>query len=81
LNGAQEDQRVRLQEIVEGAFQEAFWTRFAHQICSGKSLTLGPLISSLNQSINCLQRCYKDDIRCMDGWVFYGLVNNASTNY
>lgn len=59
FNGAQEDQRVRLQEIVEGAFQEAFWTRFAHQICSSKSLTLGPLISSLNQSINCLERCYK----------------------
>jgi hypothetical protein len=25
-NGTQEDQRVRLQEIVEGAFQEVFWS-------------------------------------------------------
>lgn len=34
-NGAQEDQRVWFEEIVEGAFQEALWLRIADQIRSG----------------------------------------------
>lgn len=39
-NGPQEDQRVRLEEVVEGALQEALWPRIADQVRSGQSVFL-----------------------------------------
>lgn len=51
-NGAQEDQRVRLQEIVEGALQEALWRRATDQIGTSKWW-----LDHVKLQTRCLRKC------------------------
>jgi hypothetical protein len=51
-NGTQEDQRVRLQEVVEGALQEALWQRATDQIGTSKWW-----LNHLKSHGRCLRKC------------------------